>query len=396
MADIFISYANEDRDKAEELARLLAERRWTVWWDRQIGLGLSFDEVIERELRACRCAIVLWTARSVASRWVKREARSADKRQVLVPILADHVDPPLEFTDLQAANLATWDHIADHPEFEKVVRRIEELAPRSVGSPTPSGSFATARAERPADATRPQSWIASHRLGSAAVAVAMLASLAAGGFYWATRLAPSQTPEQKRSPESAGASVPAPDRPTAPAAADQPVGKRDLNPATPAAEKKGAREVNLTGFQLSINQTNYFSSKPFEIDDLDLARDFVIGFDIKSTRTGGSTRYGIAWNYQPDDFMLFTLHSMDFYYYSIGTGRSRSQPFARFSEGRLGINGERGFDVLQMSKRGDDLVFSVNGRELWRTSDYRLQSNRFAFWVADTSDAVMKSYSVQQ
>jgi len=224
----------------------------------------------------------------------------------------------------------------------------------------------------------------------------MLASLAAGGFYWATRLAPSQTPEPNRSPEIAGASVPAPDRPTAPAAADQPVGKRDLNPATPAAEKKGAREVNLTGFQLSINQTNYFSSKPFEIDDLDLARDFVIGFDIKSTRTGGSTRYGIAWNYQPDDFMLFTLHSMDFYYYSIGTGRSRSQPFARFSEGRVGINGERGFDVLQMSKRGDDLVFSVNGRELWRTSDYRLQSNRFAFWVADTSDAVMKSYSVQQ
>ena len=147
---------------------------------------------------------------------------------------------------------------------------------------------------------------------------------------------------------------------------------------------------------MSINQENYFSSKELEIDGLDLARDFLISFAIKSTRRGGSTRYGIAWNFQPDDFLLFTIHSIGNGYYSIGAGRSRSRPFSRFSEGNIPINGERDFDLIQLDKRGADLIFLVNGQEVWRTTRYRLLSNRFAFWVADFSDAVMKSYTVQQ
>ena len=136
MADIFVSYASEDREKAAELARVLEARQWTVWWDRKIDLGLSFDEAIERELLACRCAVVLWTARSVASKWVRREARSAAKREILVPILAEPVDLPLEFADLQAAQLTSWDSFADHPEFEKVVRRIQHLASHGLSVPS--------------------------------------------------------------------------------------------------------------------------------------------------------------------------------------------------------------------------------------------------------------------
>ena len=94
---------------------------------------------------------------------------------------------------------------------------------------------------------------------------------------------------------------------------------------------------------------------------------------------------------------MFTLHSIGGGGYSIGAGNSqRYRSFSRFADGAVSINAERDADVLQLRKRGDDLIFSVNGREVWRTADYRVQSNRFAFWVADTSDAVMKSYSVQQ
>jgi hypothetical protein len=164
----------------------------------------------------------------------------------------------------------------------------------------------------------------------------------------------------------------------------------------PRTDQPNTRTVNLPGFRLSISQTGYFSSKEFEIDGLNLARNFLISFDVKSTRTEGSTRYGIAWNVQPDDFLLFTLHSIGPGAYSIGAGRSPTSPFLRFAQGSLDINAERDFDVLQMTKRGNALIFAVNRREVWRTTDYKLQSNRFAFWVADFSDAVMRSYTVQQ
>jgi len=43
MADIFISYASEDRQRAGALAETLGARGWSVWWDREIPLGQSFD-----------------------------------------------------------------------------------------------------------------------------------------------------------------------------------------------------------------------------------------------------------------------------------------------------------------------------------------------------------------
>ena len=35
MADIFLSYAREDREKAERLAKALEGQGWSVFWDRE-------------------------------------------------------------------------------------------------------------------------------------------------------------------------------------------------------------------------------------------------------------------------------------------------------------------------------------------------------------------------
>lgn len=56
MNDIFVSYANGDRAVAQQLADALEALGWSVWWDREIPFGKPFDQVIEEELNAARCA----------------------------------------------------------------------------------------------------------------------------------------------------------------------------------------------------------------------------------------------------------------------------------------------------------------------------------------------------
>ncbi len=79
MADIFISYSRSDRTKAEQVAKELEARGWSVWWDKELLAGQKFPEIIMKELVDSRCILVLWSKKAVKSRWVLDEAsRGAD------------------------------------------------------------------------------------------------------------------------------------------------------------------------------------------------------------------------------------------------------------------------------------------------------------------------------
>ena len=127
MADIFISYASEDRARAEVLAHALNARGWSIWWDREIPLGKSFDDVIEKALADAKCAVVLWSAVSVASEWVRNEASEGRRRGILIPVFLESVEPPLAFRLLNGADLRRWSGDSEDPEFLRLTERVAEL-----------------------------------------------------------------------------------------------------------------------------------------------------------------------------------------------------------------------------------------------------------------------------
>ena len=125
MNDIFISYASADRERAKLLSTALVNQGWSVWWDRTIPPGMEYAEVIEHALDSSTCVVVLWSATSVASSWVKTEAAEALQRRILVPALIDDTKIPLEFRRLQAADLSQWHGEPSHPELQKFLEAVD-------------------------------------------------------------------------------------------------------------------------------------------------------------------------------------------------------------------------------------------------------------------------------
>jgi hypothetical protein len=124
---IFLSYASVDRARVEVLVKALEGEGLDVWWDRDIPRGKNFNRVIEDALEQARCAIVLWSSASVDSEWVFNEASEARKRGMLVPVLIDDVDPPLEFRHLQAARLVDWHGDKSDSEWAGLLAAVRGL-----------------------------------------------------------------------------------------------------------------------------------------------------------------------------------------------------------------------------------------------------------------------------
>ena len=74
MADIFLSYKREDRDRAQRIERALTAQGWDVFWDHELlPSTVPFRVALAQELERARCVLVLWSHRSVESEWVLDE-----------------------------------------------------------------------------------------------------------------------------------------------------------------------------------------------------------------------------------------------------------------------------------------------------------------------------------
>lgn len=125
--DIFLSYSREDRTAARHFAESFAQEGFSVWWDAALRSGQTFDEVIEKELRAAKAVVVLWSPRSVLSRWVRAEATLADRRNKLVPAIIEACDRPIIFELTHAADLSDWTGDLSDNRWRTLVNDLRRL-----------------------------------------------------------------------------------------------------------------------------------------------------------------------------------------------------------------------------------------------------------------------------
>ena len=135
MPDIFLSYADEDRETARRIAGLLEAQGWSVRWDRGAPAGQAASATDDAPLPDMRCMVALWSRHSVNSDEIAAEAEQGRARRLLVPVLLEKVTPPPGLRSIQAADLSGWDGAADAPGARQLVADIGAL----LGQPLPSG-----------------------------------------------------------------------------------------------------------------------------------------------------------------------------------------------------------------------------------------------------------------
>jgi TolB-like protein len=145
MPDIFLSYTREDQQAAQRFAEAFEAQGYSVWWDVTLRSGEAYDQVTEEALRTAKAVVVLWSKKSVASRWVRAEATLADRNRTLVPARIETCDLPIMFELTQTADLSHWMGETKDPAWRAFladVRRIIEAGATPMRSTPPRASRA--------------------------------------------------------------------------------------------------------------------------------------------------------------------------------------------------------------------------------------------------------------
>lgn len=129
MAKLFLSYSRKDEAKARRFTEWLERDGHDVWRDEDdIGGGASFSQEIEDALKDSAAVLVLWSADSVRSAWVRDEAGYGRDAGKLIPFSLDGTEPPLGFRQFQSINLSRWKGHRNPQDAERIRRAIARVA----------------------------------------------------------------------------------------------------------------------------------------------------------------------------------------------------------------------------------------------------------------------------
>jgi TolB-like protein len=141
LADVFISYTHADRAHAARYAHAFETAGLSVWWDVTVPIGNTFDQETEAALRSAGAVVVLWSPRSVASRWVRSEASVALRSDTLVPVMIELCERPVMFELTQTADMTHWSGENDDPMFQRLLKEVRAMIghvhPPPEAPPTP-------------------------------------------------------------------------------------------------------------------------------------------------------------------------------------------------------------------------------------------------------------------
>lgn len=131
MASVFLSYDRDDGAAAKIIASSLEKAGHSVWWDLHVRGGAQFSKVIEEALKAADAVVVLWSANSIESAWVRDEAAAGRDSGRLVPASIDGTEAPLGFRQFQTINLTDWKRGTNSGGLQDLVQSIAECAGES-------------------------------------------------------------------------------------------------------------------------------------------------------------------------------------------------------------------------------------------------------------------------
>jgi hypothetical protein len=129
-ADVFISYAHDDRARVEPLVRAMRQLAIEPWIDQQLAPGESFPERINIQIASCGAHIVAWSARSLASHWVRSEAELGRNQGTLIPVFLEPCDLQPPFNILHTADLSRWQGEHSDPQWRMVLGALAQKLSR--------------------------------------------------------------------------------------------------------------------------------------------------------------------------------------------------------------------------------------------------------------------------
>lgn len=183
MARIFLSYVRTDEAKARTIASALEKAGHSVWWDRHITGGSQFSKQIEQALADAEAVVVLWSAASVESAWVRDEAAIGRDSNRLVPVRVDQTLPPLGFRQHQTIDLGGGRIRTGSGGMRALFTAIDALT-HTIDQPIGSAGPYSKLAERPAP----------RRLSRRTVAASLVAAAAASAGAGFLILGDRETP----------------------------------------------------------------------------------------------------------------------------------------------------------------------------------------------------------